>query len=65
MSTDVNVGQETAAPAVEVIREVAVPTKATGDPQLLGWMVFVVGSTCLGLQLTGFVPQALAGAGGA
>lgn len=48
--------------AVEVIREVPVAAKATGDPQLLGWLVFVVGSTALGLQLTGFVPQAVLGA---
>ena len=40
----------------------AVPTKVTGDPQVLGWLVFVVGSTCLGLQLVGYVPQATLGA---
>ena len=53
---------QTGSSAVEVIREVAVPTKATGDPQVFGWLVFVVGSTCLGLQLTGYVPQATLGA---
>lgn len=47
---------------VEVIREVPVAARATGDPQVLGWLVFVVGSTCLGLQLVGFVPQATLGA---
>ena len=40
----------------------AVPTKASGDPQVLGWLVFVVGSTCLGLQLVDYVPQATLGA---
>jgi succinate-acetate transporter protein len=39
-----------------------VPTKASGDPQVLGWLVFVVGSTCLGLQLVGFVNQGANGA---
>lgn len=38
------------------------PTKTTGDPQVLGWLVFVVGSTCLGLQLVDYVPQATLGA---
>lgn len=52
----------TAAGGVEVIREVPVAARATGDPQVLGWLVFVVGSTCLGLQLTGFVPAATLGA---
>lgn len=42
--------------AVEVIREVAVPVKNAGDPQVFGWLAFVVGSTCLGLSLIGFVP---------
>jgi uncharacterized protein len=46
----------------EAIREVAVPVRATGDPQVLGWLVFVVGSTCLGLELVGYVPQAVLGA---
>jgi succinate-acetate transporter protein len=41
---------------------VPVPVKATGDPQILGWLVFVVGSTCLGLQLVGFVNQGALGA---
>jgi succinate-acetate transporter protein len=41
---------------------VPVPVKATGDPQVLGWLVFVVGSTCLGLQLVGYVNQGALGA---
>lgn len=61
MATEVNV-QSSQAGAVEVIREVAVPTKPTGDPQVLGWLVFVVGSTCLGLELVGFVNQGALGA---
>ncbi|MGH9036081.1 MAG: GPR1/FUN34/YaaH family transporter [Acidimicrobiia bacterium] len=48
--------------AVEVIREVAVPVRATGDPQVFGWLAFVVGSTCLGLSLVGFVPAGTLGA---
>ena len=48
--------------AVEVVREVPVPVRATGDPQVLGWLVFVVGSTCLGLELVGFVNQGALGA---
>jgi hypothetical protein len=48
--------------AVEVIREVAVPTKNAGDPQVFGWLAFVVGSTCLGLSLVGFVPAGTLGA---
>jgi succinate-acetate transporter protein len=59
LATEVNVEQ---AGAVEVIREVPVPTKATGDPQVFGWLVFVVGSTCLGLELVGFVNQGALGA---
>jgi succinate-acetate transporter protein len=62
LATEVNVESPTQAGAVEVIREVAVPTKPTGDPQVLGWLVFVVGSTCLGLQLVGFVNQGALGA---
>ena len=62
MATEVNVESPTQAGAVEVIREVAVPTKPTGDPQVLGWLVFVVGSTCLGLQLVGYVNQGALGA---
>jgi succinate-acetate transporter protein len=63
VATEVNVNNPaTAAAGVEVIREVPVPVKATGDPQALGWLVFVVGSTCLGLQLVGYVPQAALGA---
>jgi hypothetical protein len=41
---------------------VPVPVRASGDPQVLGWLVFVVGSTCLGLELVGFVNQAALGA---
>jgi succinate-acetate transporter protein len=52
----------TVAGGVEVIREVPVPVKATGDPQVLGWLVFVVGSTCLGLELVGYVNQGALGA---
>ena len=48
--------------AVEVIREVPVPVRATGDPQVYGWLAFVVGSTCLGLSLVGFVPAGTLGA---
>jgi hypothetical protein len=48
--------------AVEVIREVAVPTKNAGDPQVFGWLAFVIGSTCLGLSLVGFVPAGTLGA---
>src|SRR5918999_76005 len=61
LATEVNV-QSSQAGAVEVIREVAVPTKPAGDPQVFGWLVFVVGSTCLGLELVGFVNQAALGA---
>lgn len=46
----------------ESVREVPVATRPTGDPQILGWPVFVVGSLVLGLQLVGFVPQELSGA---
>lgn len=59
VEADVQTGSSS---AVEVIREVPVPTKPTGDPQVFGWLVFVVGSTCLGLQLTGYVPAATLGA---
>lgn len=52
----------TVAGGVEVIREVPVVAKATGDPQVLGWLVFVVGSTCLGLQLVEYVPAGTLGA---
>jgi succinate-acetate transporter protein len=63
VATEVGVASSaTAAGGVEIIREVAVPTKPTGDPQVLGWLVFVVGSTCLGLQLVGFVNQGALGA---
>jgi uncharacterized protein len=48
--------------AVEVIREVPVPVRATGDPQVFGWLAFVVGSTVLGLSLVGFVPAGTLGA---
>lgn len=48
--------------AVEVIREVAVPVKNPGDPQVFGWLAFVIGSTCLGLSLVGFVPAGTLGA---
>jgi succinate-acetate transporter protein len=61
LATEVSL-QSSQAGAVEVIKEVAVPTKATGDPQVLGWLVFVVGSTCLGLELVGFVNQGALGA---
>lgn len=57
VETEAQAGSE-----VEVIKEVPVAARATGDPQVLGWLVFVVGSTCLGLQLVGFVPQATLGA---
>ena len=50
----VEVNNPAIAGGVEIVREVPVPTKATGDPQVLGWLVFVVGSTCLGLELVGF-----------
>ena len=62
MASDVGLQSSTEASAVEVIREVPVPVKASGDPQVLGWLVFVVGSTCLGLQLVGFVNQGALGA---
>lgn len=62
MATEVNVESPTQAGAVEVIREVPVPVRATGDPQVLGWLVFVVGSTCLGLELVGYVNQGALGA---
>lgn len=58
----VEAGVQAGSSAVEVIREVPVPTKPSGDPQVFGWLVFVVGSTCLGLQLTGYVPAATLGA---
>ena len=60
--TEVSLESSRQAGAVEVIKEVPVPTKVTGDPQVLGWLVFVVGSTCLGLQLVDYVPQATLGA---
>jgi succinate-acetate transporter protein len=47
---------------VEVIREVPVAARATGDPQVFGWLAFVAGSICLGLQLIGFVPASVLGA---
>ena len=59
MSVESGVASEN---AVEVIREVAVPTKNAGDPQVFGWLAFVVGSTCLGLSLVGFVPAGTLGA---
>jgi len=62
LATEVSVENSTQAGAVEVIREVPVPVRATGDPQVLGWLVFVVGSTCLGLELVGFVNQGALGA---
>jgi uncharacterized protein len=62
LATEVNVESSTAAGSVEVVREVPVPVRATGDPQVLGWLVFVVGSTCLGLELVGFVNQGALGA---
>lgn len=46
---------------MEVVREVPVAARATGDPQVFGWLVFVVGSTCLGLHLVGFVPAGVLG----
>jgi succinate-acetate transporter protein len=52
----------TAATNIEVVREVPVVARATGDPQVLGWIAFVAGSVCLGLQLVGYVPQGLLGA---
>jgi uncharacterized protein len=61
LATEVGV-QSSQQGAVEVIREVPVPTKPAGDPQVLGWLVFVVGSTCLGLQLVGYVNQGALGA---
>jgi succinate-acetate transporter protein len=62
VATEVDVNNPATATGVEVVREVAVPTKPTGDPQVLGWLVFVVGSTCLGLQLVGYVNQGALGA---
>jgi len=62
LASDVGLQSSTGTSAVEVIREVPVPVKASGDPQVLGWLVFVVGSTCLGLQLVGFVNQGALGA---
>ena len=62
MATEVNVQSATQPGSVEVIREVPVPVRVSGDPQVLGWLVFVVGSTCLGLQLVGFVNQGALGA---
>ena len=58
----VEAGAQTGQTGVEVIREVPVAARASGDPQVLGWLVFVVGSVCLGLQLVGFVPAATLGA---
>jgi uncharacterized protein len=54
--------EATAQAGGRVIQEVPVPVRATGDPQVLGWLVFVVGSVCLGLQLVGYVPAAVLGA---
>ena len=59
MSVESGVASET---AVEVVREVPVATRASGDPQVFGWLAFVVGSTCLGLQLVGYVPAGTLGA---
>ena len=52
----------TAEPYIESVREIPVATRATGDPQVFGWLAFVAGSICLGLQLTGFVPLGVLGA---
>lgn len=60
--TEVSVESSRQGAPVEVIKEVAVPAKVTGDPQVFGWLVFVVGSTCLGLELVGFVNQGALGA---
>src|SRR5204862_3069336 len=62
LASDVGLQSSTGTSAVEVICEVPVPVRATGDPQVLGWLVFVVGSTCLGLELVGFVNQGALGA---
>ena len=59
MSVESGVASEN---AVEVIREVPVAARASGDPQVFGWLAFVVGSTCLGLQLIGYVPAGTLGA---
>jgi hypothetical protein len=60
--TEVSLESSRQSAPVEVIKEVAVPTKPAGDPQVFGWLVFVVGSTCLGLELVGFVNQGALGA---
>jgi succinate-acetate transporter protein len=60
--TEVSLESSRQSAPVEVIKEVAVPTKPAGDPQVLGWLVFVVGSTCLGLELVGYVNQGALGA---
>jgi uncharacterized protein len=60
--TEVSLESSRQAAPVEVIKEVPVPTKPAGDPQVLGWLVFVVGSTCLGLELVGYVNQGALGA---
>lgn len=60
MSVESGVGT-TGSSTVEVIREVPVATRATGDPQVLGWLVFVAGSTVLGLHLVGYVPAGVLG----
>ncbi len=59
MSVESGVASEN---AVEVIREVPVAARASGDPQVFGWLAFVVGSTCLGLSLVGYVPAGTLGA---
>src|SRR5205085_5687759 len=60
--TEVSLENSRQSAPVEVIKEVAVPTKPAGDPQVFGWLVFVAGSTCLGLELVGFVNQGALGA---
>ena len=60
--TEVSLESSRQSAPVEVIKEVAVPTKPAGDPQVFGWLVFVAGSTCLGLELVGAVNQGALGA---
>jgi uncharacterized protein len=55
-------GAVATAAGAEVVREVPVVVRSTGDPQMLGLPSFVVGSIALGLQLVGYVDAAVSGA---
>lgn len=65
MASDAGVGvvdHATLGVGPDDVHEGPVVAHATGDPQVIGWLAFVVGSTCLGLQLIGYVPADVLGA---